>query len=405
MWNIREEHRRWMAVGGLVCFIGLGWLTPISAQKKSSDLPRNHRSHTDSNPISLSTPDRLEDAVWWPTKGTAPRNEYVGTEECAKCHHAKATSQTLTEMAHASTRSIDPALDGQPRLNFREGSYDYDILRRGDSAVESVADGRASISRRLLFAFGEGLVGHTYIYESEGNLYESHVSYYSAIKGLDLTTGHLQSQFADLAAALGRQLELREAQKCFGCHTTASTTVNHFDPSQALAGVTCEACHGPGSRHVLAMMAGQVARGKKSIFNPGDLDSASSVDFCGACHRTSGDVVGMNVGGVATVRFQPFRLEQSRCWKSANEQLTCVTCHDPHEPLAQNSAHYDHICLRCHSPNAGDGQRIGRGQLMCKVSKVECVTCHMPRVEIPGMHHTFVDHWIRIARSNEPYPN
>jgi len=29
----------------------------------------------------------------------------------------------------------------------------------------------------------------------------------------------------------------------------------------------------------------------------------------------------------------------------------------------------------------------------------------MPRVEIPGMHHTFVDHWIRIASSNEPYPN
>jgi hypothetical protein len=49
------------------------------------------------------------------------------------------------------------------------------------------------------------------------------------------------------------------------------------------------------------------------------------------------------------IRFQPFRLEESRCWKGASKRLTCVTCHDPHAPLIQNSAHYDHVCLRCHS--------------------------------------------------------
>jgi hypothetical protein len=32
------------------------------------------------------------------------------------------------------------------------------------------------------------------------------------------------------------------------------------------------------------------------------------------------------------------------------------------------------------------------------------VTCHMPKVDLPGMHADFTDHWIRIAKPNEPVP-
>jgi formate-dependent nitrite reductase cytochrome c552 subunit len=40
----------------------------------------------------------------------------------------------------------------------------------------------------------------------------------------------------------------------------------------------------------------------------------------------------------------------------------------------------------------------------CPVSTKKCVTCHMPKVELPGMHASFTDHWIRIAKPNEPAP-
>jgi len=403
MWNILGKCGALLLAASLACLVGLGWLKIASAQQKSPALLRSPRSTTDSVPISLSTPDRIEDRTWWPTAGTPPRSEYVGTAECAKCHYAKVTAQMKTEMAHAATRAADPAfLDGQPQLRFRQSPYDYEIGRTGDVVVESVSDGQSSVSQPVRFAFGQGLVGHTYIYQTEGSLYESHVSYYSDIKGLDVTTGHLQSQFAGLSQALGRLLEPQEAQKCFGCHTTASTTSNHFDPSQAMEGVTCEGCHGPGARHVRSMMAGQIARGKASIFNPASLDAGSSVDFCGACHRTSGDVLQLNVRGVVTVRFQPFRLEESRCWKSASERLTCVTCHNPHEPLVQDATDYDHVCLRCHS---GGQPPVNDGQVVCKISRTNCTGCHMPRVEIPGMHHAFADHRIRITTDKETYPN
>jgi hypothetical protein len=28
----------------------------------------------------------------------------------------------------------------------------------------------------------------------------------------------------------------------------------------------------------------------------------------------------------------------------------------------------------------------------------------MPKTEIPGIHFAFTDHWIRVVRAGEPYP-
>jgi hypothetical protein len=42
---------------------------------------------------------------------------------------------------------------------------------------------------------------------------------------------------------------------------------------------------------------------------------------------------------------------------------------------------------------------------VCPVSEKDCVICHMPKYDIPGMHYKFTDHWIRIAKPGEPYPD
>jgi hypothetical protein len=42
--------------------------------------------------------------------------------------------------------------------------------------------------------------------------------------------------------------------------------------------------------------------------------------------------------------------------------------------------------------------------LPCPVARRDCVTCHMPKIEIPEAHAEFSDHWIRIAKPGAPYP-
>jgi formate-dependent nitrite reductase cytochrome c552 subunit len=32
-----------------------------------------------------------------------------------------------------------------------------------------------------------------------------------------------------------------------------------------------------------------------------------------------------------------------------------------------------------------------------------CVSCHMPKLEVPEMHHEFTDHKIRIVKPGDQY--
>jgi formate-dependent nitrite reductase cytochrome c552 subunit len=38
------------------------------------------------------------------------------------------------------------------------------------------------------------------------------------------------------------------------------------------------------------------------------------------------------------------------------------------------------------------------------VAYTGCVTCHMPKLELPGAHHKFSDHRIRVVRPGKSYP-
>ena len=307
-------------------------------------------------------------------------------------------------MAHAAAQAADSdVLRARDCLSFRFGPYSYRIARALKGSVYSVSDGKRTISEQLLWAFGVGEVGQTYVLERNGSYYESRVSYYSAIQGLDLTTGHPRSAPAWLDDAVGRSMDATEIRRCFGCHTTASTTGNRFDPSRLIPGITCEACHGPGAKHVSAMKAGRVQR--SLILSPARLYPVDSVDFCGACHRTWWDVKLLGAVGISNVRFQPYRLENSRCWGKGDARITCVSCHDPHHPLQRDSAPYDERCLRCHLARPGAKPDREHPGVACPMSTRNCVSCHMPKVELPDMHFKFTDHQIRVVREGEPYPN
>jgi hypothetical protein len=41
----------------------------------------------------------------------------------------------------------------------------------------------------------------------------------------------------------------------------------------------------------------------------------------------------------------------------------------------------------------------------CPVSTSKCVSCHMPKYELPGFHGKFTDHWIRIAKPGTAFPD
>jgi hypothetical protein len=156
------------------------------------------------------------------------------------------------------------------------------------------------------------------------------------------------------------------------------------------------------------MRQNDLEQGKAAILNPNSLDPVTLVDYCGACHRTSMDVTAGTNNSPINVRFQPYRLEKSRCWSRPDRRITCTACHNPHEQVVRDAGSYDAACLACHdskdaAPSPGSQTAVQKLPA-CPVATTKCVSCHMPKYEVTPMHGSFTDHDIRIVRPGDPFP-
>jgi hypothetical protein len=338
-------------------------------------------------------------------RGLFPGNRYVGSQACTQCHAYQSDTQSATLMAHALSPGSDIRVSGAPaHLTFQNGPFNYQIEDRGGQAYFSVSDGEHSISEPILYSFGGGVAGQTYVFRHNGEYYESRVSFYKATGNLDITILHPHTVPGSLEAALGRPMGSEAVNQCFGCHSTAAPGQDHFELNNVYPGIGCERCHGPGENHIAAIKAGDLNNPR--IFNPGKLEAIDlNQEFCGKCHQSFDEVTQLaGQGGLNNIRFQPYRMFKSSGHLSDDARLACTACHDPHGKSSSDPAAYDAKCLDCHLSSSADTKTSARGAPPCPVSKQQCVTCHMPKIELPEMHYKFTDHWIRIVRPGDPIP-
>jgi hypothetical protein len=342
----------------------------------------------------MRTSDHLKRSGWWPRKPVADAADYVGAGVCAQCHESIAKGQSRHSMAHTAMVATDSPLLATGTAEYEDGHYSYSIQQQEGHAYYSVTNHSDTISVPLLWAFGSGNLGQSYLFEKDGSLFEARMSFLPGV-GFDLTPGHPKAIPSSLEFALGRPIPAGEQVKCFSCHTVGSSAGRHFDPGEAMLGISCEGCHGPGAAHV-AMAKSGVGGLPGLIFNPAHLTPPQSLDFCGACHRAWWDVA--DVTDIHSVRFPALRLEQSKCWGNGDARLICANCHDPHRALVREPSAYDRKCLNCHNSNKAEKSTASHEAAACPVSTKNCTSCHMPKYEIPGMKISFTDHKIRVVK-------
>jgi hypothetical protein len=140
----------------------------------------------------------------------------------------RTNSQLTTPMAHASMpAAASPILSDSDMITLKLDPFAYAIARNETSSVYSVSDRSNAISETLLWAFGVGNKGQTYIYQRNGSYYESRMSFYKSIHGLDLTPGD---------------------EKCLACHLLAPAkkiTTEHPGEACPVAKKNCVTCHMP----------------------------------------------------------------------------------------------------------------------------------------------------------------
>lgn len=169
---------------------------------------------------------------------------------------------------------------------------------------------------------------------------------------------------------------------CGQCHTQASENWAHTvhgqqflqrpnTPEQARG---CEACHGPGSRHVEEPTLGEsIVRFSKS--------SAQSVmiqnEQCMACHQ----------GG------------QRLHWLNSAHEAQDLACSDCHNPMAQLSPSgllsresINETCFGCHQQQRAEFNR--RSHMPLPEGKMSCSDCHNP-------HGGITDPLLKTVRLND----
>ncbi len=309
---------------------------------------------------------------------------------CANCHRAQAQSQPGTAMGIGiELPPNQEALQKHPILTAEANGYRYTVERKNGVSTYTVSDGSAALSLPIRYAFG--VRNLTFVLEYRGGFYESLMTYYEDIEGLGITIGDERIRPHDLTEAMGRKTSDQEITACFNCHGTDGVSQGKLTLDSLRPGLNCGHCHTGADAHRQAMAGGKPAPVPPKL---GEMAAEEMSNFCGQCHRTWESVVALRLFGEKNVRFQPYRLANSQCFLGDDKRIRCTACHDPHAALVREEASYDRACLACHSVT----------QKVCPVADKNCVSCHMPKVQVPGAPTVFRDHQIRVAHAGDPYP-
>jgi tetratricopeptide (TPR) repeat protein len=332
---------------------------------------------------------------------------YVGSAKCADCHRTIYNAQLASRHAttfHRATDLTNLPLPAQPVPDPNDPKVTY-TLKRKEKGIEFETHDDGKILRALTeYAFGSddhymSLVGR----DSEGKDRIVRLSYYvhGRQSGWDRTTGHTATPTQE-DHLLGKPLDGASGlYRCLFCHvTTPRSILERSGPEAADHSIGCERCHGPGGNHLTATA---LKFPDRAIVNPALASGeAITTKLCGQCHSHHEAEGKLSRDDPFFLRYESTAMPWSRCYTESNGALSCVTCHDPHRNAETSAAYYEPKCLNCHAPptaseNGGRAQDSGTKHTVCPVnSKSGCISCHMPATEIPILHTSFTDHYIRV---------
>ncbi|MBW1841192.1 MAG: tetratricopeptide repeat protein [Deltaproteobacteria bacterium] len=226
---------------------------------------------------------------------------------------------------------------------------------------------------------------------------------------------------------------------CAECHSTDlkknyDLESDTYQTTWSDIDVGCEACHGPGSRHVNWAEMPDMARPRVAndalVVKTADIKSRELVELCAPCHSRRaalGDYTHAEPDLLDSVL--PVLLTEATYFpdgqileevyvygsftqsKMYHREVRCSDCHDVHslKPVKEGNA----LCLQCHRAGEydntthhfhkkkgeqGEPIRSASGEIRFDVGTgAECVQCHMPGRDYMGIDYR-PDHSFRIPR-------
>jgi predicted CXXCH cytochrome family protein len=382
----------------------------------------------------LATPVSLQDAA------------YAGSKSCLSCHPVhygtwyRTFHRTMTQDAgeHSVLGDFNDALYSYDGVRSRflrasDGQYSMETLGR-DGQMHRYPIVRTVGSRRV----------QQYLTRVDGNHWRLPLAWNIE----ERRWFHLNGGFLDPdGSPFARHTALWDGN-CIFCHNVKAnprldSASRRFDSTVAELGIACEACHGPGAKHIAAnrnplrrYVLHYGAKRDPTIISPLELPKDRQVQICGHCHGqrlpnppsrirefvTTGDPY--TAGDDLNRHTRPIDIATKlagidlslRFWRDGTPRLTayeyqgllmtedyrkggltCISCHSAHSgdprgmiaPVMRTNA----ACARCHESIVKNVS--AHTKHAPKSSGSNCYACHMPKITY-GLLDVHPTHRIQI---------
>lgn len=324
--------------------------------------------------------------------------QFAGSSTCASCH--KDIYDKHLNTAHYLTSQ--PAIAKYLRGNFGPDSNAYrfnaDMVlkmeKRKDSFYQVAYIGNEEKrAERLDIVVGSATKGQSFLQWTNNELTQLQITWFSSVH-----------QWTNSPGYPGKLLFNRPiSSRCLECHTTYAHKLSPenkepelFDKNEIIFGIDCEKCHGPAAKHVEFYKNNPTDTTGQFIMNPAKLTRQQNLDLCALCHGgrlpktqpsftyTVGnklsdyfkiDTTGKIVQTIDVHGNQLGLLAASKCFQESD--MTCSSCHNPHENEKGKLKIYSQRCMNCHATGH---------EKVCKLTATagtaitnNCIDCHMPK--------------------------
>ncbi|QNK00133.1 tetratricopeptide repeat protein [Dyella telluris] len=427
------QHRLWWLPLGVallvIVVLGVWWLrTPAPGAVPTPAAPVAAAS---------STPT--------PTGPALPPAHYVGAQACSSCHVKETQAWQQSHHALAMQVADDKTVLGNFSGTLKQDGSTASFFKR-DHAFFVKTDGPDGKPGEfeVKYTFGVYPLQQYLVAFPDGRLQTLRASWDArpAAEGGQRWFNMYPGEHIDVHDTLHwTRLNQNWNYMCADCHSTNvqrnyDVASNTFKTRWNEINVACEACHGPGSRHVEWSNAGEdkkkadpsmgltialnERKGMHWIPNPASgnpvrstpLTTRREVETCAVCHSRRG-IIAKDTAPTGRLMdtHDPSLLAEGR-YHADGQQLdevyvyasflqsrmyakgvTCSDCHDPHtgKTRAQGNA----LCESCHTPAVYDTAQ----HTMHKEGTAgsQCVACHMPSKNYMVINAR-PDHSIRVPR-------
>ncbi|MCS6991162.1 MAG: tetratricopeptide repeat protein [Chitinophagales bacterium] len=349
--------------------------------------------------------------------------EFVGDVTCRRCHEQ---AYQLWRTSH-HYRAMLPANDSSVLAPFAGETYVADGISsrffRNDSLFLIHTEGPDGKNRTypVAFTFGYHPLQQYLIAFPKGRLQVTRQSW-------DVERKKWYHQYAGQRIDTADWLHwTRGAQTwnlmCAECHSTNlktnySLNTDSFATTWSVINVSCEACHGPGKKHVAYVTSSAYASGQRIpgayLVLGGKTSAEAQVTVCAPCHsrrlsllQQPFEKLSLLDHYVPEIIRTPFYHADGQVNEEVYEygsylqsrmyyhKVRCTDCHEPHSGRLRLQGNA--LCLQCHKKELNEFTHTFHE---AGSPGSQCISCHMPTKTFMGIDVRH-DHSFRVPRPDQ----